>query len=92
MNRKCSYSKRHIRRLIHNECLSLKRGVHTKLPQQLNNPNNSTNYDQCNIETYDELSNAQSINETDNELVQYTSECKLVKLFIYTNYFHNKNY
>jgi len=78
MKRKCSYSKRHIRRLIHNECLSLKRGVHTKLLQQLNNPNNnSTNYDQCNIdETYDnELCNSQSSNET--ESIQYTGECKI---------------
>ncbi|XP_071639678.1 uncharacterized protein [Temnothorax longispinosus] len=67
---KRTYSKRHIRRLVHNERLSLERGIHIVLPQQLNNSNNSDNYDQHNIEIYDRLRNSQPIHEV--ESTEYT--------------------
>lgn len=68
MIRKCTYSKRHFRRLVHNEQLSLERGI--ELSQQPNNPN-SDNYNQCNIEIYDGLHNSQSIHKAES------GECKI---------------
>lgn len=53
----------------------LGRGVHTKLPQQLNNPNNSNNYDQCSIETYE--MNYAIHNPFMKQSIQYTDECKI---------------